>query len=178
MKTDLTHIRVATPTDIQVLRTISIQTFQESYSHVNTRENMEMYLSKNFNETILLKELNNPDIQYHIAISDEGIIGYIKLNFGLAQTEIKDNTALEIERIYVYQKFQRRKIGLQLLVKALEVAHKHKINYVWLGVWEKNQQAINFYKKNEFIEFDTHVFKLGNDEQMDIMMKFELNNNV
>jgi len=43
-----------------------------------------------------------------------------------------------------------------------------------LGVWEKNQRAINFYKKNGFVEFDKHIFKLGEDKQTDIMMKLKL----
>ena len=49
------------------------------------------------------------------------------------------------------------------------------MNYVWLGVWEENLRAINFYKKNGFSEFSKHVFRLGNDEQTDIMMKLEMN---
>jgi diamine N-acetyltransferase len=40
-----------------------------------------------------------------------------------------------------------------------------------LGVWEKNPRAISFYKKNGFIEFDPHIFKLGDEELTDIMMK-------
>jgi hypothetical protein len=36
--------------------------------------------------------------------------------------------------------------------------------------------AINFYLKNGFVEFDKHVFKLGKDEQIDLMMKLELKN--
>ena len=42
--------------------------------------------------------------------------------------------------------------------------------------WEfgKNQRAINFYKKNGFVEFDKHIFKLGKEEQTDIMMKLKL----
>ena len=47
-------------------------------------------------------------------------------------------------------------------------------SYVWLGVWEENVRALNFYKKNGFIEFDKHIFKLGEDEQTDIMMKLIL----
>lgn len=38
----------------------------------------------------------------------------------------------------------------------------------------ENPRAINFYKKNGFVEFDKHIFKLGNDEQTDIMMKLQL----
>src|SRR3712207_7947820 len=49
-----------------------------------------------------------------------------------------------------------------------------KADNIWLGVWEENSRAINFYKKNGFIEFDEHIFKLGEDEQTDIMMKLNL----
>ncbi len=60
--------------------------------------------------------------------------------------------------------------------KAIEVAKEKGTHYVWLGVWEENLRAIAFYKKNGFEEFDKHIFKLGDDEQTDIMMKLELNN--
>lgn len=39
---------------------------------------------------------------------------------------------------------------------------------------EENLRAISFYKKNGFMEFDKHIFKLGDDEQTDIMMKLKL----
>jgi ribosomal protein S18 acetylase RimI-like enzyme len=45
---------------------------------------------------------------------------------------------------------------------------------VWLGVWEKNEKAIGFYKRNGFVEFDKHLFTLGTDVQTDIMMRREL----
>ena len=41
-------------------------------------------------------------------------------------------------------------------------------------VWEENLRAIRFYEKNGFKTFDKHVFRLGSDEQTDIMMKLEL----
>jgi ribosomal protein S18 acetylase RimI-like enzyme len=45
---------------------------------------------------------------------------------------------------------------------------------VWLGVWEKNEKAIQFYKKWGFVQFDKHLFQLGDDAQTDIMMKLQL----
>jgi len=93
------------------------------------------------------------------------------LNFGQAQTEVKDNKALEIERIYVLKEFQGKKVGQLLYEKAMQIAIQKNAAYVWLGVWEKNPKAINFYKKNSFVEFDKHLFMLGNDQQTDIMMR-------
>ncbi|MFC3157622.1 GNAT family N-acetyltransferase [Chryseobacterium arachidis] len=53
----------------------------------------------------------------------------------------------------------------------MEIAEQEKKKYLWLGVWEENLRAVNFYKKNGFIEFDKHIFRLGNDEQTDLMMQ-------
>lgn len=87
-----------------------------------------------------------------------------------------NDKALEIERIYVLKEFQGIRVGKILFDKAIEVAKKKNSDYVWLGVWEENPKAIHFYKKNGFLEFDKHIFKLGNDEQTDIMMKLQLKN--
>ncbi len=100
----------------------------------------------------------------------------MKLNFGQSQTELKDDKAIEIERIYVLKEFHGNKVGQILYDKAIEVARQKNADYVWLGVWEENPRAINFYKKNGFVEFDKHIFKLGEDEQTDIMMKLKLPN--
>ena len=57
------------------------------------------------------------------------------------------------------------------------MAKDRKADYVWLGVWEDNPRAISFYRKNGFVEFDKHIFVLGDDEQTDILMKLELTKN-
>ena len=67
------------------------------------------------------------------------------------------------------------KAGQKLFEKALQIAEQKNVDHVWLGVWEKNIRAIRFYEKNGFAEFDKHLFKLGNDEQTDIMMKLPMN---
>jgi ribosomal protein S18 acetylase RimI-like enzyme len=104
----------------------------------------------------------------------QDVIGYLKLNMGASQTEVKDNNALEIERIYVLKEFQGKKVGQMLFDKAIKIAKEHHIAYVWLGVWEENKRAIQFYTKNGFVEFDQHVFVLGDEAQTDIMMKLQL----
>src|SRR5690606_38954950 len=157
--------------DIDQLQKIGRQTFYETFSESNTEENMESYLENGFSTDKLKTELNDKNAEFYFAKIDEKIIGYLKLNFGQSQTELKDDQALEIERIYVLKEFHEKKVGQILYDKALEIATNKNADYVWLGVWEENPRAINFYKKNGFVDFDKHIFKLGNDEQTDIMMK-------
>jgi ribosomal protein S18 acetylase RimI-like enzyme len=160
--------------DLTQLQKIGISTFSETFAEHNTKEDLEKYLKESFAADKLSAELENPDAAFYFAEVDDTVIGYLKINFGDAQTELKDNKSVEIERIYVLQAYHGKKIGQLLYNKAIEIAKEHKAAYVWLGVWEENHRALQFYKKNGFVPFDTHIFKLGNDEQTDIMMKLEL----
>ena len=162
--------------DIEKLQKIGRQTFFETFSESNSEENMQKYLDEGFSIEKLTTELTDTNAEFYFAILDEEVIGYLKLNFGDSQTELKDNKALEIERIYVSKEFHGKSVGQLLYDKAIEVAKQKNADYVWLGVWEDNPRAISFYKKNGFVEFDKHIFKLGNDEQIDIMMKLNLKN--
>jgi ribosomal protein S18 acetylase RimI-like enzyme len=135
---------------------------------------MANYLKEGFSIEKLTREVNNVHSKFFFALDKDRVIGYLKLNFGESQTELKDSKALEIERIYVLNAYHGKKVGQLLYDKAIQVATELQVNFVWLGVWEENQRALRFYKKNGFIEFDKHIFKLGDDEQTDIMMKLQI----
>ena len=168
------EIKKATLTEIYQLQQIGRQTFYETFASGNTEENMKRYLDEGFSVDKLTTELSDKNAEFYFATYDKKVIGYLKLNFGQSQTELKDDKALEIERIYVLKEFHGKAVGQALYEKAIQIASQTKSDYVWLGVWEKNQRAINFYKKNGFVEFDKHIFKLGEDKQTDIMMKLKL----
>ena len=167
-------IQKATLNNIEQLQKIGRETFSETFSSSNTEENMKQYLEEGFSIEKLTDELNNENSEFYLALSETNLIGYLKINFGASQTELKDEKSLEIERIYVLKEFHGKKVGQVLYQKAIEIAKQKNSDYIWLGVWEENPRAISFYKKNGFVEFDKHIFRLGNDEQTDIMMKLKL----
>lgn len=167
-------IREVTILDLVLLQNIGIQTFTETFASENTAENMKIYLDESFSIARLTAELNDNNAAFYFVTIDENVVGYLKINFGSSQTELKDDKAIEIERIYVLSAYQRQQVGQLLYQKAIEIARTKNANYIWLGVWENNLKAISFYKKNGFEVFDRHIFKLGNDEQTDFMMKLKL----
>ena len=167
-------IRAINLKDLQALQSISKQTFTETFASSNSKENMEKYLDEALSLEKLTEELNNPNSLFYFIEDNNTPIGYLKLNMGASQTELYDNTALEIERIYVTQVYQGKKVGQQLYEKAIQVAKEKGVEYIWLGVWEENHKAIQFYTKNGFTAFDKHIFTLGDEEQTDIMMKLSI----
>ncbi|MDX6183304.1 GNAT family N-acetyltransferase [Flavobacterium sp. Fl-77] len=160
--------------ELEKLQKIGKQTFSETFAAINSEENMKQYLTEKFSLEKLTDELTNSNSEFYFALLEEKIVGYLKVNFAAAQTELKDKNALEIERIYVLKEHKGNKIGQLLYEKALQVAQKSSLKYIWLGVWEENHGALHFYKKNGFIAFDKHIFRLGDDEQTDLLMKLML----
>src|SRR5690606_388646 len=115
--------------DIEALKAIGKQTFVETFSSENSEENMANYLKSGFSTEQLTAELTDPNAEFYFAELEEQPIGYLKVNIGASQTELQDNNALEIERIYVLKEFHGKKVGQILYEKALELAKERKVDY-------------------------------------------------
>jgi len=168
------RILKVSPIEIETLQEIGKKTFFETFADSNSESDMQQYLESNFSLQKLQGEVDNACSKFFIAWDGTAAIGYLKVNTGLAQTELQENSSLEIERIYVLQDYHGKKVGQLLYEHALQVAIELNKSSLWLGVWENNPRAIRFYEKNGFVAFDTHIFKMGDEEQTDIMMRKSL----
>lgn len=87
-----------------------------------------------------------------------------------AQSEPMGTQALEIERIYIKKPFHQLGLGKELFQKAVVMALEHHKTSIWLGVWEKNKQALAFYQKLGFVKTGEHSFYMGQEKQIDLLM--------
>lgn len=164
-------IQKLTLADADVLLALSKKTFFDFFAHLNKPEDMEAYASVAFTPQKIQAELSNPNSHFFFAMLNGEIAGYLKLNYGAAQTEFQDSDAVEIERIYVLVQHHGKKIGHQFIDFTLKEAAGKNLQCVWLGVWEHNHKALTFYKKHGFEVFSSHEFILGSDRQTDLLMK-------
>ncbi len=162
--------------DAELLSELATESFYQTYSSFNTPENMRLHVEIYFNKTQMEKELKEENNPVFIALVNEEMAGYIRLRTTENVEELKNKKHIEIERIYVLQKFQQLKIGWKLISKAIETSVQQGFEILWLGVWKENLKAINFYKKVGFEIFGEHLFMLGDDAQTDHLMKLELAN--
>lgn len=156
--------------DSRKLQNIGYETFKETFEDQNSPENMKAYLEEAFNIRQVEKELSNPSAQFFFVSFNEEVAGYSKVNTGDAQSEEMDDDSLEIERIYIINKFQKHGLGKYLFNKAMDIAMEQNKKKIWLGVWEKNENAISFYKRLGFVQTGAHSFFMGDEEQTDLIM--------
>jgi ribosomal protein S18 acetylase RimI-like enzyme len=56
------------------------------------------------------------------------------------------------------------------MAAAVEAARARGARTLWLGVWERNERAIAFYRKSRFADVGTQTFVLGTDRQRDLVL--------
>lgn len=137
---------------------------------MNLEENMKAYLENAYNTTRLKEEISNPYSKFFFIYCNQVLSGYLKVNINEAQTEDMGEEAPEIERIYIREGFQKNGYGKHLLNKGLEVAKGQNKKKIWLGVWEDNLDAIQFYNKMGFVTIGTHSFYMRDEQQTDLII--------
>jgi ribosomal protein S18 acetylase RimI-like enzyme len=164
-------IREAELKDASLLQEFGIKTFLDSFAAANTPENMKMYLESGFSLEKIQGDLGDPETKFLLAYIDQQLAGYAKVIVNKKHEALKEQRAMELERIYVDKQYIGKQVGIVLLEKCFQMAKREKLNVVWLGVWEHNPRAISFYRKWGFEKFSEHTFMLGNDAQTDWLMK-------
>ncbi|MED4228950.1 GNAT family N-acetyltransferase [Neobacillus cucumis] len=168
------NIKKCTLQDLHTLQEISYETFNETFKDQNSPENMTAYLERAFNLEQLAKELANSSSEFFFVYYNHEVAGYLKVNTNEAQSEEMGDESLEIERIYIKNQFQKHGLGKFLFNKVMEMALELNKKKIWLGVWEKNENAIAFYKRMGFVQTGAHSFYMGDEEQVDFIMAKKL----
>lgn len=168
------HFKVACVSDAMVLSRLGKKTFVETYGEANTEENMKKYLRSAFSKKSITNQLEDDKNFFLIAKINNKPVAYAKLTENNKPFHDKSINAVELERIYVKKKFQGQGIGRTLLDKCLAFARLRSYPVMWLGVWEKNLEALKFYQKLGFVIFGSSIFELGDDQQNDYLMKKDL----
>jgi ribosomal protein S18 acetylase RimI-like enzyme len=168
------RIRPCTGDDVDTIIRLGIQTFTETFGDVNTKENMGSYLQSTFTREKIEAEFREAGSIFFLA-EDNGIpVGFAKVRASQKPLELAEFLALEVERLYAVKRCIGKGIGKLLMQTCLDYAKRTGFEIVWLGVWEHNIRALEFYAKWGFEKFSAHTFMLGNDAQTDLLMKRKL----
>ena len=166
------QIRRALLADAALISALGAKTFFDTFTGTCTAEDMESFISTNYNQALVARELLDENDFYYVASVDNTIAGYLRLKEDLSEVAfISRHRALELKRLYVLQEFHSKKIGAALMNFALDFAAQRKYEIIWLGVWEHNERAKSFYKRFGFADTgERHPFPIGNTPQTDQWM--------
>ncbi len=166
------HIRPARLDDANALAALAERTFRDTFSADNTPADLDAYIRDAFSNDRIRTELTDRANTFLLAFVDgrDEPIGYAKIRTGTADPSVVGPNPVELERLYVDRNAIGHGVGAALLQASLDAAASSGHRTLWLGVWERNGRAIGFYERWGFATVGSHVFRLGSEDQKDLIM--------
>lgn len=167
-------IRQATTSDIYIISALGITTFYEAYYEQDDSGNLADYVLKSFSLQQIKEELNDENSTFIIAESEEKAVGYAKLRENSPAECVKNENAIELQRIYILEKARGKNVGKQLMDESYRIAREKGYETIWLGVWEENEKAQKFYERLGFERVGELEFPYGNVVGTNFVLKLDL----
>lgn len=161
---------------LQTLRDLEVETYRDTFGPYIVEEDLEDYFSTVLSLEQIEKDLLNPESETYFVLNEEQeICGFLKINWGQAQTEpVEMDKSFEIQRIYVKKECQGAGFGKEMFTFALHQAKSRGFEWAWLGVWERNFKAQDFYYRFGFERFSEHEYPTGDTVDIDWLLRKKL----
>lgn len=156
-------IRVASAADAAGLALVGAATFLETYAHMIPRDDMIAHCANRHSATTYAAWLREAGNVVWLAETETAgsPVGYLVLTRATLPEDAPHPHDLEIQRIYVLQRFHRTGLGYALMNLALSHARSRGADRVVLGVHNDNARALAFYKRQGFETIGGRTFHVG-----------------
>ncbi len=168
------RIRKAKIEEVPAVRELAIEVYTDTFAHQNTPANLQAFFDDSYNPKMFDAEFDEPGSGLYVALDELKIVGFMRLRLNAEVDNYLGKNHLELHRLYIHRDHQGGSAARLLMEQVMTYAQEKKFEWIWLGVWEKNFRAQKFYAKWGFEKFGEHVFQMGDDPQIDWMLKKKL----
>ena len=169
----VTGYRDAVSDDGPALAAMARASFTETFGHLYAAHDLATFLAQTFGPAALPAQIGDPAYRIHLAIEDEAIVGFAKIGPVVFPGDWPPG-AIELHQLYVLSHRQGGGVGPALMDWALDAAHRQGGSDMVLSVWTGNERARAFYERRGFVEVGRYVFRVGDHEDDDRLMRLTL----
>lgn len=164
------EIREAELRDLNNLAILKQQVWISTYATDGLTDEYSKYVLSEYSVDNVQKSIADKSKLTLLAVKNDYVLGCIEISL-IPQCPMNDvEPCIEISTLYILEKFQRIGIGKKLLVDCIEKIKRMNHNKVWLTVYYKNNNAIEFYTRQNFKQIGETDFILGNDRYKNYIM--------
>ena len=154
-------IRPATVDDVDLLSRLGAATFRATYRTISDPREVDEYADEHFAHDKVLAWFRKPCARTLVATADGVAVGYAHVRSAKVPACVADRKAVELSRLYLLASAQGTGLGGALLTAAITEIAALGGATVWLGAYDRNVKALEFYARRGFVHAGTHEFEFG-----------------
>lgn len=164
-------LRAPTLEDLQSLAQLGRDTFIETFGPLYREEDLNHFLTEVYSDAVIAEELADQKLTHRVIEFKGELIAFIKVGPVHVPVETPPPDSAEIWQIYVRQSFLGKGLGDQLMAWAMVYFESIKAEKIYVSVFSENPRAIRFYEKYGFRKVDEYGFPVGDQIDLEWIMK-------
>lgn len=164
-------IQPGTVADARDIAALGARVFRETFTDVTQPADMQAFLADTYTPQRLASELGDPARVFFVARAGNALAGFAQMRRDSTEPSVRGPAPVELQRLYIDAGWHGRGVAQALIGEALTWAQEAGYQTLWLGVGDTNFRAQRFYSKLGLKVCGSHVFQVGSDAQVDLIME-------
>lgn len=168
-------IRRASSADAETLAALSIDTFNETFGHMYSAEDLDAYLRSAYTVDGYRNALDEQGCAAWLLEDGSGRAqGYAFVGpAGLPHAEVRPGD-MELKRLYLRKDAQNGGQGGALFDAAEAWLRANGPDSIWIGVWSRNLGAQRFYERRGYQRAGEYFFPVGEARDLEFILRKRL----
>lgn len=154
-------LRLATPADAIPLAAFAGQAFSDTYRGLDEPQDIADYVAEHFTPDVMAGVIGDPACTTLLAWHDGQLAGYAVVKATPPPGCVNGPAPLKLWRLYLGSGFIGRGLGARLMQAVHAEARARGAQTLWLGVYDRNVRAVQFYERAGFAQVGTDRFLFG-----------------
>ncbi len=160
-------IRHATPEDATLLASFAAQAFSDTYRDISDAQEIADYVAEHFQPEVMAAVIQDGACAVLLARMGEQLAGYAIVKDESPPACVTGPAPLKLWRIYLGEGFIGRGLGAALMRAVHAEARRREARTLWLGVYDRNVRAVEFYERFGFAQVGGQEFLFGGQIYID-----------
>jgi len=155
--------RFATLADADCISALAMQVYLNTYAIEGIRPLLVREIHAQFSIAAISELIASPATSFILVEREAHLIAFAQITQGEAHELVAADHAVELDRLYVQERFTGQGLGKALLNHVEALAASSGASKLWLTAWVKNLRALGFYAALGYVEVGMTMYRFEDE---------------
>lgn len=151
--------RSATLADADCISALAMQVYLNTYATEGIRPLLVREIYAQLSIKAISALISSPATSFILVERRAHLIAFAQLTQGATHDLVGEQNAVELDRLYVQERFTRQGLGKALLNHVESLAVMSGASKLWLTAWAHNARALSFYAMQGYVDVGMTMYR-------------------
>ena len=155
--------RIATLADSDCISALAMQVYLNTYATQGIRPLLVREIHAQLSIAAISELISSPVTSFILAERGAHLIAFAQITQGATHELVGAQNAVELDRLYVQERFTGQGLGKALLNHVEALATSSGASKLWLTAWTHNSRALSFYTMQGYVDVGMTMYRFEHE---------------